>query len=220
LSSTQEQTVRGRGPNDNEAGGELVLWAQDALQRLFTGPESDIHQMALSMEVEVSRRELADKPGLLEPVHADAFVDFHFLSEKDRQYIRTLVVMGYPEDAAMLVNKAYDRRCHEIDRHSGSSGHLFTLFDVEYLEMLVLVGQRKKAVDAVLALMDDYELATLGRIVQNMETQSVLEKEYRTTIKSIDETGFLPPESKKPIVVPRRRNFILRAIKALYPRRA
>ena len=219
MSSTEGQAVTSRNPSDNEvSGNELVLWAQDALQHLFTGPESDIHQMALSMEVEVSRS-LAEKPGALEPVY-DVQIDSHFLSEKDRQYIKTLVVMGYRNDAAMLVNKAYERRCQEIDRPHQTSSRLFNLFDVEYLEMLVLVGQRKRAVKAILGLMDDYELATLGRIVQSLETQSMLDEEYRITISSIDQTGSLPPENPKPIVISPRRNFFLRAIRALSRRRA
>jgi hypothetical protein len=221
LSSTEEQTVTSRGIDDDQtSGNELVVWAYDALQRLFTGPESDIHQMALSMEIEVSRESFVEKD-IVEPVPEFDLPVYHFLSERDRQYIRTLVVLGYREDASILVNKAYDSRCSEIGIVNGSPGRLFSLFDVEYLEMLVLVGQRKRAVEVILSLMDDYELATLGRVVQSLETQSKLEVEYRDILDSIDTTGRLPPE---PVQVPAsessRGNLFRRAFRALRQRRA
>jgi hypothetical protein len=222
LSSTEEQTIARRSLDDNQGDNELVVWAHDALQRLFTRPESDIHQMALSMEIEVSRDSFVDNKGVVEPfpVYGDQHGS-HFLSEKDRQYIRALVVMGYREDAAILVNKAYDSRCSEIGTVNSSHGRLFSLFDVEYLEMLVLVGQRKRAVEVILSLMNEYELTTLGRVVQSLETQSKLETEYRDILESIDTTGHLPPEAVQvPVMEPPRDGLLRRAIRALLRKRA
>lgn len=200
MSSTQEQTVTGRSINqgDPEGGGELILWAHDALQRMFTGPEGDIHQMALSMEVEVSSGDFREEIGLLKPAairDEDWSYEPHFLSERDRQYIRTLVVLGYREDAAILVNKAYGKRSNEIS--TGVSERLFSNFDLEYLEMLVLVGQRRRAVEVFLGLMNDYELSILGMIAKSLDNQAKLDEEYREILSSIDTTGALPPEKCK-----------------------
>jgi len=221
LSSTEEQTVTSRGIDDSKSGNELVVWAHDALQRLFTGPESDIHQMALSMEIEVSRESFVEKDIVEQVPEYEVLSGSHFLSERDMQYIRALVVLGYREDAAILVNKAYDSRCLEIGTVNGSPDRLFGLFDIEYLEMLVLVGQRKRAVEVILSLMDDYELATLGRVVQSLEAQTNLEVEYRDILESIDTTGHLPPEPVQvPAVEPSRGSLFRRAIRALRRMRA
>jgi len=217
LSSTQEQTVTGRPVNQEDPeGGELLLWAHDALQRMFTGPEGDIHQMALSMEVEVSSGDFREEIGLPKPDHMKDegwLYEPHFLSERDRQYIKTLVVLGYREDAAILVDKAYGKRSNEIS--TGGSERLFSNFDLEYLEMLILVGQRRRAVEVFLGLMNDYELSILGRIAKNLDNQSKLDEEYREILSSIETTGALPPEKIRRAGKPVRQGLIHRALRVI-----
>lgn len=119
---------------------------------------------------------------------------------KDKQYIRALVVMGYREDASMLVQQAYEKRKREIGSAiSYRGGHganwaLFTPFNIEYLEILLLVGDRRRAIMLVLRVMDDYELKNLGQIVRTTEAQAKIDREYFDTMRAIETTGSLPPE--------------------------
>ncbi len=114
-----------------------------------------------------------------------------FLSTRDRQYIRALVVLGFRQEATMLVHRAYARRCRELESSmvtmdEGLCGSLFTPLDLEYVEMLVMVGDRRSAIDLILRAMDDYELGKLGRIVHSLDTQSRLKREYEQTVRAIE----------------------------------
>jgi hypothetical protein len=114
--------------------------------------------------------------------------EHRFLSKRDRDYIRALMALGYRGEAADLVQKAYEAG----PRRPAGDGPLLTIYDLEYVEMLLVVGRRRVAVDFVLHLMEDYEIASVGRMAET--TRSRLDREYEATMRSIDADGRLPPE--------------------------
>lgn len=132
---------------------------------------------------------------LIETPHASPFPglaryrpEHRFLSKRDRDYIRALMALGYRDEAADLVQKAYGAG----PRRPAGDRPLLTIYDLEYVEMLLVVGRRRVAVDFVLHLMEDYELASGSRMAET--TRSRLDREYEATMRSIDADGRLPPE--------------------------
>jgi len=187
-----------------------------------TDPERDLDRMARCVSLysfQISPTETYALRG--QHLGGEAMRD-RFLSVKDRQYIRALVIMGYREEAARLVHQAYERRKQEREaakaRERERSGRttLFTRFDIDYLEMLVLVGDRKAAMDLFLRAMDDFELERLGTIVRRVDSDMRLEIEYREAIRTI-EAGRAPTHRAGPgDVQPRRRAPILSLLKRLF----
>jgi hypothetical protein len=111
-----------------------------------------------------------------------------FLSRMDRDYIRALLALGYRGEAADLVQKAY---AAGFQPPTGDKP-LLTIYDLEYIEMLLIVDRRRVAVDFVLRLMEDFELASRARSAE--KARSRLDREYEATMRSIDIDGRLPPE--------------------------
>ena len=175
---------------------ELPLWpvaGEGAFPGVASEPERDLHRMATCVRLysfQISPTEtLAPRGGHFS---GDKAARDRFLSTRDRQYIKALVIMGYRDEAGRLVHKAYARRRQEREAARASEqqkfGHptLFTRFDIDYLEMLILVGDRRAAMDLFLRAMDDYELDRLGTIVRRVDNQMMLEMEYRETMKAIE----------------------------------
>ncbi len=171
----------GESPRDDES----IRWLRGALRSLGT-PRSrgDSRQVAAPLEHELPGAPRASPfPGLARyrPEH-------RFLSRMDRDYIRALMALGYRGEAADLVQKAHEAG---PGRPAGDRP-LLTIYDLEYVEMLLVVGRRRVAVDFVLHLMEDYEFASVGRMGET--TRSRLDREYQATMRAIDADGRLPPE--------------------------
>lgn len=207
MSTIQGQTYIARdSPEiDQKAEKEPAPWSPVPLSPRFGGSdaEGDLHRMAISMNLHFAEKNLSQAPAYRDQqlrYVKEIKPENYFLSMKDKQYIRALVVMGYREDASRLVQQAYEKRKREIGSAMGyRGGHglnwtLFTLFDIEYLEMLLLVGDRRRAIMLVLRVMDDYELKNLGQIVRTTEAQAKIDREYFETMRAIETTGSLPPE--------------------------
>jgi hypothetical protein len=190
---------------------ELSLWPvveEEAFPAAASDPERDLHRMATCVRLysfQISPTEtLAPRGGHFS---GDKAARDRFLSTKDRQYVKALVVMGYRDEAARLVHKAYAKRKTERETASASEQQrfgrptLFTRFDIDYLEMLILVGDRRAAMDLFLRAMDDYELDRLGTIVRRVDNEIMLEMEYRETMKAIEAgrslAGCVGPEKAK-----------------------
>ncbi len=174
-----------------------IRWVRDALSHLtIPGSEGDHRHMAMSVEFEVSESpKIATAPS----VHYEEIERYgpghHFLSRMDRQYIKALLAIGYAEDAADLLQKAYKARLQETRVHGTEDRPPLTIFDLEYVEMLLIVGQRRLAVDFVLRLMEEFELASAGAMATT-QTRSRLKREYEATMRAIEVDGRLPPEEE------------------------
>jgi hypothetical protein len=128
-----------------------------------------------------------------------------FLSHRDEQYVRALSTIGYRQEATSLLQRAYERRSREINGRHGSTDPadgvpLFTDHDIQYLETLLSIGRRSKAVEAAIRFIDEYENAQRNPNEDPTESLSGIEKEYVETIKAIETGGPLPPD--KPSVLP------------------
>ena len=168
-----------------------------------SGPERDLERMAQSVSLHSSQIYSTETLAFRGQGLSGEAVRDRFLSMKDRQYIRALVIMGYREEAARLVNQAYARRKQEREAARAQEEQrpgratLFTRFDIDYLEMLILVGDRRAAMDLFLRTMDDYERDRLGTIVRRVDSELKLEMEYRETIRAI-EAGQLVAGNARP----------------------
>jgi len=167
-----------------------------------TDPEEDLMLMARSMPS--TALENQHRPT------GEASDGGHFLSERDKQYIKTLVVLGYGQDAARLLRRAYEKRRREIDDLGAGGGHLFTPFQIEYLEMLLVVGDRRTAISTVLSCMDEYQIRETRQGTVNL--RSSLDREYERTITAIEKNGHLPPADDSQPSSSRRLHDLLRRI--------
>jgi hypothetical protein len=187
LSTVDQETTVTPDHGTPDDGIDLVTWAQEAIGN-FTSQELG-HQIALSMEVEVSGdRRFLEAPGL--------WGTKRLLSNLDREYIRALVLIGYRVDAAILVERAYNGRLR--DREAAVDDLvLLNAVELEYLEMLAVVGQRAKGGKLLLDRMDSYQRSILGHIAGSIETRARLDKEYAETIAAIEAGGPLPPDDSQ-----------------------
>ncbi len=193
MSTTQSASQRlaaSECPSDAES--DLMTWAQDALGKMMLSPD-DTDQVALTMEIEV-----AEEPGTAAEADEAGTDSESFLSRIDREYIKLLVMLGFRDEAARLVEQAHQVRSKNHSTAASEDSPLFTIYDLEYLELLLIVGRREKAVGMVLHLMDEYEVNVLTKIVRAHENQNRLEEEYHSIMTAIDTEGFLPPEEPEP----------------------
>lgn len=189
MSTTQDAITRPPFPAAHGARLDPRVKPESALpatlRRATTepDPEEDIMLMARSMSIPLSNN---PDSHTREPIDTG-----HFLSERDRQYIKTLVALGYRQDAARLLRRAYEKRRAEMGDLETGNGHLFTPFQIEYLEMLLIVGDRRTAISTVLSCMDEYQIRETrdGKI----NLRSSLDREYERTISAIERDGCLPP---------------------------
>jgi hypothetical protein len=159
-------------------------WLRAALDSLTPLSRGSSRQVEVPTELELS-----ETPGLSPYLDIGRYRPEHrFLSRMDRDYIRALLATGYPEEAADLVQKAYRAGAQPPT----GERPLLTIYDLEYIEMLLIVGRRRMAVDFVLHLMEEYELTSGVRLAET--TRSRLDREYETTMTAIDIDGRLPPE--------------------------
>jgi len=199
LSATdQAQASTGIGPakKSSSPGSELFAWPEGYDQECAgasSEPERDLYRMATSADLysfQISPREASGFPG--ERFSGERAGRDRFLSERDRQYIKALVIMGYQDEAVWLVRKAYASRRQERDaaraREEQRLGHpvLLTRFDIDYLETLLLVGDRRNALDLFLQAMDDYQLNGPNASAPRDCHWPMLEKEYREAIEAIE----------------------------------
>jgi len=111
-----------------------------------------------------------------------------FISRIDREYLETLVMIGCGEEASELVRRAYDARRPEIEnrRWFTPSTQPLTDLDIDYLEALIIVGDRRRAISALHQIIEQYELKVRGELIRAEEAPSAIDREYIRVMDSIE----------------------------------
>ncbi len=117
-----------------------------------------------------------------------------FISPFDREYLESLASMGYAEEAARLIDRAYERATSNIVEEP--RGRLFTKVDLEYLEVLLTIGQRAKALSFIISAVERFEREAASRLASRQQ-DTWLDREYRRTIRAIEQGRLLGPPSRQ-----------------------
>jgi len=113
-----------------------------------------------------------------------------FISPFDRQYLESLASMGYAEEAARLIDRAYETATSNTVEEQRA--RLFTKVDLEYLEVLLTIGQRAKALSLIISAVERFERQAAARLASRQQ-DTWLDREYRRTIRAIEQGKPLGP---------------------------
>ena len=106
------------------------------------------------------------------------------ISPIDREYLQALASLGYTDEAVRLLDMVYEEARSTV-AYNSIKPRLLHNVDLDYIEVLLLIGQRSRALRFIFSAVERFEREAAA--LAGPARQSRLDSEYRRTIRAIEE---------------------------------